>query len=403
MTTPAKNQETYAVALLCDMKGVLERILYDGLGVGINVGELLESVFEPKSAEKFRAFLDAVKLSGVAHPCQLELPIRGEAQSIWFSANTINKGIFVVAATTRAGVVKTYRQFTHVENDSPPDCSESKEGLALPYSPPAADTNIYDELARLNNELVTAQREVIKRNVELERLNNFRNEFIGMAAHDLRNPLQVIQGFSMMLLSRRFGELTAEQHRFVEAIKRNSDFMVRLISDLLFMSKIEAGKLRLELTETDLVALLHHSIELNQLLLEQKRIDILFFAPDEIPKVVVDAPKIEQVLNNLLSNAGKFSTPNSTVEVRVYTNGPVAVVSVKDKGQGIPSDEIDRLFIPFETLSVKSTADELSTGLGLAIVKRIVEGHGGKISVQSQVGVGSTFSFSLPLVESKES
>jgi signal transduction histidine kinase len=113
--------------------------------------------------------------------------------------------------------------------------------------------------------------------------------------------------------------------------------------------------------------------------------------------VLVDVPKIEQVLNNLISNAGKFSASNSTVEVRAYKNDTEIVISVKDEGQGIPADEVDRLFIPFGNLSVKSTGGEQSTGLGLAIVKRIVEGHKGRIWVQSEVGVGSTFSFSLPL------
>ena len=263
------------------------------------------------------------------------------------------------------------------------------------------DNELFNELARLNNELVTIQRELIKRNIELERLNELKNEFIGMAAHDLRNPLQVIQGYSVMLLKKRFGELNPEQEQFISVIKRNSDFMVKLITDLLYISKIDAGKLKLEPKETDLVRLLQKNIELNRLLLEQKQIRILFVAEENVPQVLLDPSKIEQVLNNLISNAGKFAAPNTTVEVRAHKIDREVVISVKDEGQGIPADEIDRLFIPFENLSVKSTGGEQSTGLGLAIVKRVVEGHKGRIWVQSEVGVGSTFSFSLPLSESK--
>ena len=263
------------------------------------------------------------------------------------------------------------------------------------------DNDLYNELARLNNELVTTQRELIKRNIELERLHELKNEFIGMAAHDLRNPLQVIQGYSVMLLKKRFGELNAEQEQFVSVIKRNSDFMIKLITDLLYISKIDAGKLKLEPKETDLISLLQKNIELNRLLLEQKQIRIFFVAEEDIPQVLVDPAKIEQVLNNLNSNAGKFAAPNTTVEVRAHKSNREVLISVKDEGQGIPADEIDRLFIPFENLSVKSTGGEPSTGLGLAIVKRVVEGHKGRIWVQSEVGVGSTFSFSLPLSESK--
>jgi signal transduction histidine kinase len=241
------------------------------------------------------------------------------------------------------------------------------------------------------------QRELIKRNIELEKLNDLKNEFIGMAAHDLRNPLQVIEGYSVLLLGKRFGELSDEQQQFISLIKKNSDFMLKLITDLLSISKIEAGKLTLEFTETDLIPLLQRTIELNRLLFEQKQIQIEFLADEGLPKVRVDATKVEQVLDNLISNAGKFSSPNSIVEVRARKNQEEIVISVKDEGQGIPANELDRLFVPFQKLSVKGTAGEQSTGLGLAIVKRIVEGHSGKVSVKSEVGVGSTFSFSLPI------
>lgn len=175
--------------------------------------------------------------------------------------------------------------------------------------------------------------------------------------------------------------------------------MLNLITDLLYISKIEAGKLQLELKETDLLALLERNVELNRLMAGRKQIDILFTRREDLPALVVDAPKIEQVLNNLISNGIKFSHPGTTVEVLALRRDQEVVVSVRDEGQGIPADEIDRLFIPFENLSVKSTGGEQSTGLGLAIVKRIVEGHAGRIWVESEMGVGSTFSFSLPFAE----
>jgi signal transduction histidine kinase len=106
---------------------------------------------------------------------------------------------------------------------------------------------------------------------------------------------------------------------------------------------------------------------------------------------------MEQVLNNLIGNAIKFSHPKTTVEVRAARRERDVVVEVRDEGQGIPAGEIDKLFIPFASLSVKSTGGEQSTGLGLAIARRIIEGHGGEIRVRSEVGVGSTFSFSLPV------
>ena len=401
--TQIRGENNAALALLCDNNGVVRQILDDSLSAGeIAAGQSLEPALDQGSLEKWRAFLDTVLSKGAAHGWEMNLAVGGRIRLFRFSANATGDGIFVAAATTSAGIVKIYEKFIHVENVTAPD-STTNELIARPPSQQFdGDSELYNELARLNNELVTAQRELIKRNIELERLHELKNKFIGMAAHDLRNPLQVIQGYSVMLLNKRFGELTAEQQQFISVIRRNSDFMVNLITDLLYISKIDAGKLKLEPKEIDLIDLLQRNIELNRLLLEQKQIRILFFAEDDFPKVVVDPAKIEQVLNNLISNAGKFSAPDTTVEVRAHKTDTEVVINIKDEGQGIPADEIDRLFIPFENLSVKSTGGEQSTGLGLAIVKRVVEGHKGRIWVQSEVGVGSTFSFSLPLTQSPE-
>jgi signal transduction histidine kinase len=391
--TQVSEKEIAAVAFLCDSQGVVRQILYDGLGTGlIAAGQSIESALDEGSCDKCRAFLDTVLSKGAAYGWEMNATVDGRVRSLRFSANATGEGIFVAAGITTASIVQIYERFIHVQNSA-------ARTVTRPPVPPQFDDDaeLYNELARLNNDLVTVQRELIKRNIELERLNEVKNEFIGVAAHDLRNPLQVIQGYSTMLLNKRFGDLTAEQQKFVATIKRNSDFMVKLITDLLHLTKIESGKLKLEPTETDLISLLQRNIELNRLLLESKQIPILFFAEDDLPTVLIDAPKIEQVLNNLIGNAGKFSAPNSTIEVRAHKNDKEILISVKDEGQGIPADEVDRLFIPFGNLSVKSTGGEQSTGLGLAIVKRIVEGHKGRIWVESEVGVGSTFTFSLPL------
>ncbi|HEY0099891.1 MAG TPA: HAMP domain-containing sensor histidine kinase [Pyrinomonadaceae bacterium] len=396
----SKNVELAAVALLCDPNGVVQQVLYDGLGAGqIASAQPFESALDFESREKGRAFLEVVREKGAAFDWELNLAVGEQVRSIRFSGSATGDGIFIAGAATRSGIIKVYEQFVHVV-DSP---SGNSTAQGWPGSAPAqlfdGDTELYNELARLNNELVTAQREMIKRNIELERLNEVKNQFIGVAAHDLRNPLQVIEGYSQILLDKHFGELTAEQHKFISVIRKNSDFMLNLITDLLYISKIEAGKLQLELKETDLAALLERNVELNRLMAGQKQINILFTHREDLPALLIDAPKIEQVLNNLISNGIKFSHPGSKVEVWATKREREVVVSVRDEGQGIPANEIDRLFIPFENLSVKSTGGEQSTGLGLAIVKRIVEGHGGSIWVQSESGVGSNFSFSLPFIE----
>jgi two-component system, OmpR family, sensor kinase len=393
----SRKEEFAALALLCDANGVVRQVLHDGLNAGqISSGQSFESALDVESREKGRAFLEVVRERGAAFDWELNLAVGERIRSIRFSGSATADGIFIAASATRSGVTKIYEQFIHVVDSPSIDQAMKRQPETTPAQQFDGDTELYNELARLNNELVTAQRELIKRNIELERLNEVKNQFIGVAAHDLRNPLQVIEGYSQMLLDQHFGELSPAQHKFISVIRRNSDFMLNLITDLLYISKIEAGKLQLELKETDLLALLERNVELNRLMAGQKRIDILFTRREDLPTLVLDAPKIEQVLNNLIGNGIKFSHPGSAVEVLASKREKEVVVSVRDEGQGIPANEIDRLFIPFENLSVKSTGGEQSTGLGLAIVKRIVEGHAGRIWVESESGVGSTFSFSLP-------
>ncbi|HEX8352303.1 MAG TPA: HAMP domain-containing sensor histidine kinase [Pyrinomonadaceae bacterium] len=394
-----QREDLAALAVLCDAGGVVRQVLHDGLDAApLTPGQPFESVLDCGSGEKCRAFLDAVRTKGAAYDWEMNVPAGGRFRLLRFSGSMTADGIFIAGAATRSGITRIYEQYVRVEACAP---AAPAAGVppASPQDPSRAerDTELYDELTRLNNELVTAQRELVKRNVELERLNEIKNRFIGIAAHDLRNPLQVIEGYSEMLAEGILGAVSTEQQKVISVIRKNSDFMLKLVTDLLHISKVEAGKLHLELQETDLPTLLETNVELNRLLAAQKQIDISLSSGEGIPALRVDAAKIEQVLNNLIGNAIKFSHPKTTVEVRAARREGDVVVDVRDEGQGIPAGEMDRLFIPFESLSVKSTGGEQSTGLGLAIARRIVEGHGGEVWVRSEVGVGSTFSFSLPL------
>lgn len=393
------KEEVEALAVLCDTGGVVRCVLCDGLGAGVAAsGQPFESILQCGSEEKCRAFLDTIRADGAAYDWEMSAPAGGRVRPLRFSGSLTADGIFIAVAATRSALTSVYERFVHI-GASPLATPALGGAPAPPTLAPQADRDgeLYDELTRLNNELVTAQREMVKRNVELEKLNEMKNQFIGIAAHDLRNPLQVIDGYSQILAEGLLGGLSPEQMKVISAIKKNSDFMLRLVTDLLYISKIEAGKLHLELQETDLLSVLESNVELNRLLAGPKQIDITLSRGESIPTLRVDASKIEQVLNNLISNAVKFSHPNTTVEVGVARGERRVVVAVRDEGQGIPPDEIELLFTPFSNLSVKSTAGENSTGLGLAIARRIIEGHGGEIWVRSQVGVGSTFSFSLPL------
>jgi signal transduction histidine kinase len=218
-----------------------------------------------------------------------------------------------------------------------------------------------------------------------------------MAAHDLRNPLGIIQVYSEFLETEAAPTLSVEHRKFITTIKETCEFLMRMVSDLLDVSAIESGLLRLDRKASDLPALIAHNVALNGVLAGPKRIAVEFDPPHDFPEVSLDPEKIGQVLNNLIGNAVKFSHPGTSVRVTLGQEDGAARIAVEDQGQGIPEEELGNLFKPFATASIRGTAGEKSTGLGLAIVRRIVEGHGGIIGVTSRPGIGSKFFFTLPL------
>lgn len=236
-------------------------------------------------------------------------------------------------------------------------------------------------------------RELEEQNYKLKILNEQKNELLGIAAHDLRNPLGVIQGFAELLEEQTNDNLK----EYASTINLASGKMLQLLNDLLDISKIEAGKLDLKLTETDFINLAEQNIKINRYLAINKGIR-LFVDYEIAPQIVqIDAEKIEQVLNNLIGNAIKYSQRNTTVRVKIFSNDDQLFVQVIDQGQGIRAHEINEIFQPFKKASSSPTGGESSHGLGLAIVKKIIEGHHGTIHAESEIGKGSTFTFTLPL------
>ena len=217
-----------------------------------------------------------------------------------------------------------------------------------------------------------------------------------MAAHDLRNPLGVFLGFAELMLDGKIGKLSAEQEQVVAVLKRDSEFMLGLVNNLLDVAKIESGKVNLDLKPVDLGALAEENVALNRLLAEKHEVKLALKRPDDLPTLTLDRPKIWQVFNNLLSNAVKFSKPETLTMVELMRVVGGVTIAVRDQGAGIPPEEMESLFKPFSRGTTKPVAGERSTGLGLVIVKKIVESHGGTIKVESEVGAGSTFTVFLP-------
>ena len=242
--------------------------------------------------------------------------------------------------------------------------------------------------------------ELAEKNAQLAKLSELKNQFLGMAAHDLRNPLTVIITCAGFLLEEAGGSLPEDKKReFLSRIKANAEFMVNLINDLLDFTRIEAGQIELNLEPVVLTELVARNAEENRLLGAQKGIELELVVEGNGARVNVDPARITQVLNNLLSNAFKFSAPGTKVRVTVKKENGGLKVAVQDQGQGIPREEMGRLFKPFQKTSVRSTAGERSTGLGLAICRQIIEAHKGVIGAESEPGKGSTFFFWLPVFE----
>ncbi|ETR72425.1 MAG: Response regulator receiver sensor signal transduction histidine kinase [Candidatus Magnetoglobus multicellularis str. Araruama] len=217
------------------------------------------------------------------------------------------------------------------------------------------------------------QRELEQKNVELAQLNEQKNYFLGMAAHDLRNPMGAIFNSSELLIEEDLGPLNDEQKEMIASIKQSSEFMLNLVNDFLDIAHIESGKLTLKKEDVDLLNLLKANVHFNHNFAVKKGISLDFhYSQTEIfPTISLDASKFQQVMNNLISNAIKYTYSGGAVQVKLEKKDNHIHIEVQDNGQGIPEDEIKNLFAPFQRTSVESTAGEKSTGLGLVIVKKL--------------------------------
>lgn len=261
--------------------------------------------------------------------------------------------------------------------------------------------NMRTIILETNNELNNLTRQLQKQNIQLEQLNSLKNQFLGMAAHDLRNPIASILMFSDFVLDTQEQELSNELKEILQMIRTSSEFMLKLLEELLDVVKIESGKLELKMERVNIEDFLRKSVRFNQIIAAHKEIRILLNIPHPIPDLYIDPVKMEQVVNNLISNAIKYSFNNTIVTVSAFSTGKEAMISIQDQGQGIPANELDKIFTPFAKISVMATGGEKSTGLGLSIVKKIITGHMGRIWVESKVGTGSVFHFTLPLNKDK--
>lgn len=229
----------------------------------------------------------------------------------------------------------------------------------------------------------------------LTQANTEKSKFLGIASHDLKNPLVSINGLAHFLASGKFGSMSSTQAEMVSSIYEASEATLALVNDLFDVALIETGQLKVEIDEVDLYKLVKTSVNLYRITAEKKEIEIDFIE-NEIPDIVrCDKRQVLRVMDNLLSNAIKFSQPGTTIRVIIECDKNWVFFRVADEGPGVPEDEFDKLFESFSKTSVQPTGGETSTGLGLNICKKVMKAHGGDIYAENLPEKGAQFSVQL--------
>ena len=387
---------------MCDPYGRILRILKNDMPDSLELPSdgSLTSVIDENSMQKFFTFLYRMRQEKALYDWSINVRGMEEILEMYFVGGMNGDEMILVASTSKKVAGSYFEEVMRMNNEQTNLIrSAMKQRNEAPSEKPGTEEHeIFDDFTRLNNELANLQRDLQKKNYKLEQTIKERDRYVGMAAHDLRNPLGAISGIASLLLEEEFGELNEEQRESLQMMKDSAEHMLEIVGSMLEISKQQTGTLELNWEDADLMELVDRSIAVNRPIARRKKIEIVKEIEMESLSLRIDRVKITQVIDNLLSNAVKYSHPDTTVTLRVNTADSMVTTEVADQGQGIPEDEIPKLFEPFSRVkSVRSTGGEKSTGLGLAICRRIVEGHGGTIEVESEWGAGSIFRFTLPL------
>ena len=239
-------------------------------------------------------------------------------------------------------------------------------------------------------------RELEVKGRELEAASQHKSEFLANMSHELRTPLNAIIGFSEVLSERMFGELNEKQDEYLKDIHASGQHLLSLINDILDLSKIEAGRMELELSDFDLPMTIDNALTLVRERAGRRGIELHKTVDERLGQIQADDRKIRQVLLNLLSNAIKFTPEGGRIDVEAKPVDGSIEVSVSDTGVGIAPEDQEAVFEEFRQVGTADKKVE-GTGLGLALSRKFIELHGGKIWVKSQIGQGSTFTFTVPV------
>lgn len=328
----------------------------------------------PDDREHMRAEAARARADGMFKACEYRLIAR-DGRVVWFR----DEGVVIADAAGQA----LYTQGVML------DITTRK----------AAEAALVEERAQLAERVVERTAELSHANAELARAARLKDEFLASMSHELRTPLNTILGMAESLQEQLYGPLTADQAEAVRSVEESGRHLLALINDILDLSKVEAGKLKLDLDLVDLEGVCQASLRMIKQSAQQKRLNVSSRIEDAIPPLLGDSRRLKQILVNLLNNAVKFTPEGGSIGLEVQADAVVQVVYfvVWDTGIGIDTSDLKRLFKPFVQLDSRLSRQYAGTGLGLALVQRMVELHGGSVTVTSTPGQGSRFTIALPI------
>lgn len=271
----------------------------------------------------------------------------------------------------------------------------------------AENERLYEELKKFNNELearvLAATSDLAEQNVrlqwqsrELEKANRLKSEFLASMSHELRTPINALIGYTALILDRIYGDLNARQEEGLTRIQAAAQHLLALINDILDLAKIEAGRMPLHLDEISLQDILREVTVHIDPLVKKKGLQYSSSVPDEVVRMRTDRTKVKQIMLNLLSNAVKF-THSGGLTLEARRNGDFVQIDVSDTGIGIRKEDLDAIWEDFRQVDQSRTREFGGTGLGLSITRKLVDALGGRVTLRSEYGTGSTFSIVLPI------
>ena len=373
------EDETDTRATLC---GTLEDIGYRVIGLerGVDVLEMIRR-------SPFDAVITDIKLPDVGGMEILEL------------AKEVNPDVAVMMTTDYASVeaaVNAVNEGAYAYFVKPVNMDEMKTTIANALK----QQRLLQENKRLVESLQRSNKLLFEANEELKKATQAKSEFLANMSHELRTPLNAVIGFSELMIDEVPGGVNEEQRQCLADILSSGKHLLNLINDVLDLSKVESGKMRLRLADvalTDVIEPLRRSM-MPMLAPRKQRLDVE--VEQGLPPVHADRAKVRQVLLNLLSNSIRFTPDGGRLKIKAIKEDNWCQVSVIDSGIGIKKEDQELIFEPFCQLDNHLTREKGGTGLGLALVKQIIEKHGGQIWVESEYGKGSRFTFTLPLATS---